>query len=295
MDCRERRISCQTRNWLTLLLGVVVVVAILLVSGLSGVELQPGQGFAVNGPGTEAGTPVSVLGINSDLLRTIFHVIGITLLVLLVPSIIYAIITPDVLKRAIARAIYLAATMYALYLFFTRGGISKQIAEALAGPSAGAPLGASTIPSGMVLDPPAWLTLVITVTILALAFNVAAVLWQRARLARRSSPLEMLAIEAQEAIQELRAGADLKDVVLRCYHEMSRVLNEERGLRRQEAMTPREFETILKEVGLPAPPVERLTQLFESVRYGANVPGEQEEKDALACLEAIVEACGSPA
>jgi hypothetical protein len=100
-------------------------------------------------------------------------------------------------------------------------------------------------------------------------------------------------MEAREAVEDLRAGADLRDTVMRCYFEMSRVLDETRGLHREEAMTPREFAHTLKEVGLPGMAVERLTQLFESVRYGAHVSEEREEKDAIACLETIIEACGN--
>jgi hypothetical protein len=143
----------------------------------------------------------------------------------------------------------------------------------------------------VIINPPAWLTFVVTAGILAIVFGIAAVIWRRVTAGRRSSPLEMLAMEAQEAIEELRAGADLKDTVMRCYFEMSRILGEERGLRRKEAMTPREFEMTLKTAGLPGPPVERLTQLFETVRYGAHTPEAQEENEAVACLEAIVTAC----
>jgi hypothetical protein len=78
---------------------------------------------------------------------------------------------------------------------------------------------------------------------------------------------------------------------MRCYHEMSRVLAEERGLVRGIAMTPREFEVILAEKGLPQQHVRTLTQLFEAVRYGAKPPGESEERQAVDCLEAIVDAC----
>ena len=50
---------------------------------------------------------------------------------------------------------------------------------------------------------------------------------------------------------------------------MSRVLHQQRGIRRHQAMTPREFVVYLEEVGLPTEAVMRLTELFEQVRYGA--------------------------
>ena len=49
----------------------------------------------------------------------------------------------------------------------------------------------------------------------------------------------------------------------------------------------------LKAAGLPDTHVQRLTRLFEGVRYGARVANEREERQAVACLTAIVEACTS--
>jgi hypothetical protein len=55
-------------------------------------------------------------------------------------------------------------------------------------------------------------------------------------------------------------------------------------------MTPREFEQHLAEAGLGDDHIRRLTRLFESVRYGSNIPTKAEEEEALSCLNAIAEA-----
>ena len=49
----------------------------------------------------------------------------------------------------------------------------------------------------------------------------------------------------------------------------------------------------LKDAGLPNKPLGQLTRLFEDVRYGAKVPSEKDEKQAVRCLTAIAEACRS--
>ncbi|MBN1178908.1 MAG: DUF4129 domain-containing protein, partial [Anaerolineae bacterium] len=116
--------------------------------------------------------------------------------------------------------------------------------------------------------------------------------WQRTRRQKRS--LQQLGEEAQEAIDQLCAGADLKDVVLRCYVDMSHTLQESKGIERDKAMTPREFEQHLMNTGLPHEHVQQLTRLFEAVRYGAKHLGETEQQQAIRCLSAIVETCGSP-
>jgi hypothetical protein len=146
------------------------------------------------------------------------------------------------------------------------------------------------------VDPPPW-------TVWGLAYLLALFLaggmvaaawfvWQYTH--RPPDSLEQLAQEAQGALDALRAGADPKDTVLRCYLEMSRVLRKQRGIVRKQAMTAREFERSLGQAGLPDQQVQRLTRLFEGVRYGARMPEEREKSQAIECLTAIVEACGSP-
>lgn len=81
---------------------------------------------------------------------------------------------------------------------------------------------------------------------------------------------------------------------MECYLKMNQVLQEQQGIERQKAMTPREFERHLTAVGLTNEHIRQLTRLFESVRYGANAPGQQEEQEALACLSAIVKSYGQP-
>jgi hypothetical protein len=149
----------------------------------------------------------------------------------------------------------------------------------------------------LVTEPPQWLT---PVASLCLALPFAALLTGLAvrllsRRARRpASPLEQLAQEAEEAIEQLRAGSDLRNTVIRCYAEMAQVLAEQRGIKRRESMTTREFEAHLQTLGLPDEPIKRLTRLFEDVRYGTVAPSKREEQQAIASLRAIAEACKNP-
>ena len=96
-------------------------------------------------------------------------------------------------------------------------------------------------------------------------------------------------LPAEQAIQDLLAGSDLQDVVVRCYIQMSRALQKEQGLARDQAMTAREFELVLEQRGFPGAPVRQLTSLFENARYGQQRPAPGEEQVALDCLRAIVE------
>jgi hypothetical protein len=68
-----------------------------------------------------------------------------------------------------------------------------------------------------------------------------------------------------------------------------------RGLYREYAMTPAEFAVRLQSAGLPPEPVNRLTRLFESVRYGARISAQRDVDEAIACLTSILKYCGESA
>jgi hypothetical protein len=119
--------------------------------------------------------------------------------------------------------------------------------------------------------------------------------WWRYRqelIAIRELPVDELRVRALQALQELRQGKlPLADVIRRCYQEMINTVQEQRGLYRERHLTPREFELRLLQIGLPQLPVQRLTRLFEQVRYGKTVAGEREKRQAIDSLEQIVASC----
>jgi hypothetical protein len=68
-------------------------------------------------------------------------------------------------------------------------------------------------------------------------------LWRRYRGLedRRLTPTQRLVRSAQSALRQIDAGQSLRDVVLRCYHEMTRIVAEKHHLIRPEHITPHEF------------------------------------------------------
>ena len=128
---------------------------------------------------------------------------------------------------------------------------------------------------------------------LALILVIGFILWRIYRNRKRpAETIELLSQEAQIAIETLQAGDDLRNVILRCYYQMARILHDQKGILRKQTMTPREFEKCLVDLGLPGEPIGQLTQLFEAVRYGAKELGEKAELRAIACLDAIISAGG---
>jgi hypothetical protein len=73
---------------------------------------------------------------------------------------------------------------------------------------------------------------------------------------------------------------------------MSAAVRVRRGLQREAATTAREFAGRLTKAGLPSDSVAALTRLFESVRYGERASSEPDKREAVACLESILHACG---
>ena len=113
------------------------------------------------------------------------------------------------------------------------------------------------------------------------------------RLGRGATAREQVAEEARAAIESLRAGEDLRGVVIRCYAQMLGIVREARGIRRAAATTPREFQQELEAASLPSAAVRELTGVFEQVRYGQAEPGPDIERLAMDSLSRIVAFCRS--
>ncbi len=151
-----------------------------------------------------------------------------------------------------------------------------------------------------VFEPPhisGWLSFFVTFGIVLL---VSIVVWrinrwwahQNELLALRR-PLEELAEITRTSIKELSLGAaSYHDTIIQCYERMSSVVGMKRGLSRDVAMTPAEFASRLEKAGLPREPVNRLTRLFETARYGTQVSGQSEVDEAISCLTSILKYCG---
>ena len=105
---------------------------------------------------------------------------------------------------------------------------------------------------------------------------------------RRETTIELVGGEAEKAWQALMSGLDLKDVIIKCYRQMSLTLEQEQGIERKDSMTTREFEYLLEAAGIPHDPIHQLTQLFEAARYGNWLPNSVDEENAIHSLQAIM-------
>jgi len=96
---------------------------------------------------------------------------------------------------------------------------------------------------------------------------------------------------AEDALDALQAGMDLRNVVIRCYLQMTYAIQEEQGIERNDTMTAREFEDRLEMKGFPTVPVRQLTSLFEKVRYSQHQTSDEDERIAIDSLNEIIQFC----
>lgn len=284
--------STAKRNAL-LLLSVAGICSLLLAMGLPNLVLAPGEPFSLERSSAEEGEG-NVAPSNNDLLLWMFRGIFALALVLLPAYFFYALLTAEGRRRLLADlAVIVILFLIAWYFDEHPLDVGSRPQESVVGNPINLEDELSFPVAHFSAEPPSWLPLpiILIVSALAVAVALAAIRFFRQRAHMRDFSLAQLAETAQNTIASLQAGEDFTDVAIRCYREMSRVVREKRGLARETAMTPREFEAQLVGSGLPRESVETLTRIFEQVRYGRVSLGDREERLAVTCLTDIANAC----
>jgi VanZ family protein len=274
---------------LILYIGIAIVAIILVSTGLSELDFQSGRplnlvGMLLQRIRSIRATPPAQLDTGDasiDLLRVIFWVA-------LIFSIGYAISSSRFRRQVLRTFLTVLFLVLAIDILRERlqfgNLLSNRSGESAAAGQDGVGL---PNPPTFITDPPGWFLLIVDLLLVLIVLGVLWLLW---RLLRPKPDTQALLVrEARAALTDLQAGGDLKNVVLRCYARMCQILRQSRNIERRRSMTPREFERHLAEIGLRDEHIQRLTRLFEGVRYGAKPSGRPEEREAIACLTAIVQ------
>ncbi|MCL4831277.1 MAG: DUF4129 domain-containing protein [Caldilineaceae bacterium] len=281
------------RTTTLLQLTVALAALLLLAAGMGGLRFEPGQDInllaLLLGDGRLPTVPPSpAISGRMDFqpwMRVAFWL-------MLAFTLAYAIVSPQARKRLFMTLIFVLLILFIAERY--RDRLQEQPLEvpAIEGIEALPAVAAQTIPEPppFVTDPPVWLTWAVNVVVALAFFFLLWYLWQRLR--PKPDPQSLLVEEAASALAELEAGGDLRDVVLRCYVQMSAVLKESHRVERRQAMTPREFEGHLAAAGLGDEHIHRLTRLFEGVRYGAQSSTGKTAQEASDCLQAIMQTYG---
>ncbi|MBI1744270.1 DUF4129 domain-containing protein [Candidatus Acetothermia bacterium] len=279
----------QLRNWRLWVPLVAIGMLVALAAGFSQLEFQ--KGFSLKRPSGQSipNPPVSPLQApdsqSSDPAKEIFILVMWGLLIV---SILATLLWPQNFRQVLQRALSTAVWVAAIYFLIAR---FRQMNSSDNTP------GTATSDQPLV-DPqellhnanqahiPPWL--IFFVIVIALSFIALGIFLMRRYWARRRGDfLEDLAGLTERAAHDLRAGGELRNIVLRCYRDMSLLLSKQKKVTIRQAMTAREFEQHLNTLGVRDDHVHQLTRLFEWVRYGRHEANETEEREAIACLEAI--------
>jgi hypothetical protein len=256
---------------------------VLIAAALPQLELKPGLPLPAREESQQESpspdlTPRLSVSINTFMVAVV-EIILIFVTAYSVYKLIKGVPWREILGPSLVVTVLFLAVVGVLFALLGRGRTHVEpIAPEILPPVVeGPPLG--PLPSGLIEL--VWIGLAVGIVLLGI--------WVGRRSSRHSWPGDPVELEAEQALQALRAGSDLKNVIVRCYLQMSQALQKEQGIELKETATAREFERLLKARGIPHAPVHQLTQLFEVARYGYRQPGPADEQAAFECLNAIVQ------
>jgi hypothetical protein len=290
-----------------LLLGLSLGAILLLAGGLPNLHFQPGKPLhlldwflaqlvpknSVDLPVINS-TPGEVpIGPNLwDKLSkgTQILIIGVFWLMLAF-SIIYAIISPQFRRELIRLFMILLVFMLVLPYIAQRLAQRPQTVGAEETPGMGA-FGDTFFPEPppFIQQPPGWLLVLAKIVLLVLLIGWLYWMWRHLR--PKPDAKAVVIKNVRQALSDLESGSEWKNVVIACYSKMCQELQKTKGVRRHQAMTPREFENHLANAGITSAHIRELTLLFEGVRYGAKPADTTTQRKAIQSLRAILQTYG---
>jgi len=277
---------------LTIVTAVMAIVTLfLLAASLNNLEFEPGQSFVLpQQPQAPCASPA--IEFPTFLFDLALVLVGIAFLVSL-----FVLLRSPRERRLVLRNLGQLVLFAAIGLLLSNLHGLEEKPEVRTTPQARAPspvtglseaIDSSATPVPVTFAPPVvpgWVRYAVTLGIVLLAGALGYSVWRLIQ-----NPKEQLHEITRSALDDLFAGRDWEDVVIRCYADMSTTVSRRRGVGRHQAMTPREFAVRLEQLGLPANSVGRLTRLFEQARYGSLKSGPDQVREATACLAEIMQA-----
>jgi competence protein ComGC len=278
---------------------LALIALIILAAGIPELKLLPGTIFYTEDTKEQDNyNPPATFPIKVDE-KTPSPAI-VVLILILIPiliSIVLMIIFPKMRKQVLRNLIFIATWGLAIYMLYRRKVFDLIPSEKFTAVDIASEREIVDLPffthaplPDVNRDASTLIAFVVGFFIILFLLILVYLFYRRSKVIREDGEeLELIAIKAQNALNEINSGADLHNTILNCYIEMSEVLENEKGIRRKFWMTPREFEQRLVSTGLPIQSVQTLTELFEAVRYGGQIPDSVQEAQAVESLEAIVE------
>jgi len=290
----------QNKYWILTLSVIALGALMVLAVGLHDISFNEAQPLFRKEAETtlSPGERITTLDDISMTSQVIFW-LAATLMIVLVSL----LLSPDGRRMLFRIFVRVAATYWALYFLFKYYGdqlVSLFNFNFQAGDPNGTAESANAAPPPVFTppQPSPWVSYLISIVIALLLIYIlwrVYVHWKRImELQARQKPLQELAKIARSSLRDLNDGGDSTDVIMNCYFRMSHVVADKQHIRRIDSTTPAEFASQLERAGLPGDAVQRLTRLFEGVRYGERRSGPKDVNEAVACLTSILAYCGEP-
>lgn len=284
----------KSKNLAVVLGALTIGFLLLLATGLDGLTFLPGTPFSTVAEGDFGSYLPSVTFIFMMVGALAFFIIGIMLLLPWTRRQIKAVLL-GFFVLLVALLIMMAAAMSAHQEL--PASLPTPIVEVVATPVLLEEEDVLVEPGVYVAnqdfnEPPIspWFSFFLSLGIVLLVFLLVWVLFLRDRLDGADQRV-ILAEIAGQALDEIKAGKDWGDAILNCYGGMLQAVTDNKKMILDESLTPAEFVAFMVRARLPVGPVERLTALFERVRYGGKTASRGEIEEATACLADIVAAC----
>lgn len=278
-------------------LGIPVVVLLLLVVLAAGISRVSFVGPRYSLPTEPAQEPLrgSVQQDEQIAALSLEQIALLALGALMLLGLVMVIVRPKILWEAIRRALPAILWFVAILVILVRWRDRPFFPEHK---GASPPMGAlpeeplHPFPTIEQVHVPWWSAFLFVLLVLLGLSIVVFFVWRLWRARTRPIPLEELADLTKRYAQELRYGAPVQETILRCYHEMCRLLSERFHLEISRAMTAREFEKRLAQLGVLEDHIIRLSRLFEWARYSSARPTPEHEREALQLLDEIAQIYG---
>jgi predicted small integral membrane protein len=192
----------------------------------------------------------------SSIFRWLAAIVRFVFFALLPPSLLYLVVSPNARRRVLIQVLSLLLVSYLVLRISPSLRAAVPAPHSPQGPGAAGQAAATVLEGGL---PPRWLVAGVS-SFIALGL-LAAGYWVVRRARKVSDPRIG---ELRQALRALDRGqSDLESLIYQAYRTLCEVSGERRGIRRAQAMTPREYQAALELAALPSGPLARLTSLFE--------------------------------
>ncbi len=293
-----RRRLVSRRGVLLAVTTLAVLFLVILSAGLSDIRLAAPQPLNF-GEGEIRPIQQTLAEVAKAFRETpIWQQVALTVILITVPLLVIIFMPAELRKRMLRTLFRMTLFAIAILYFFNNFELGENftIPDEIIAPIEAMEAAEPTIVEPEVFEPEEVSPIfgyLVSLVILLISGAGAWWLWQRwsATQAERA-PLREFSRIARASLDDLAEGAEWEDVIIRSYVQMGDVVKERRGIQRDGEMTPHEFANRLVEAGLPADPVQRLTRLFEFVRYSPHSADKGQMAEAVGCLNQIASAFG---